>query len=188
MQTTQRWFCVFAGFWSSQIWLGEWIYSIDKICNNCNILCQLQSAEYRWSLLLYGIFTLIIFILRKSQGKDIFKRKSRVGIFTKQREKCHETGPRQVEHQRALFIYLYFCKTFENLFSTEDIDLAIDFTSQVKFIFIKNYFPIQIRILEEAGLLKVVSAHDNFDLPMYVSMCTLDFVKQIARFQTNKLI
>lgn len=102
-------------------------------------------------------------------GKDVLKRKQKVGASKKLHEKCHEIGPRTFEHQRAMFIFLYFCKNFGDSFGDlSDYELQADFTSQVTHL-VAN------------GFLKVVSARENFDSPIYQSLCKLDFVKRIAR-------
>uniref|UniRef100_A0A1I8BC28 Origin recognition complex subunit 5 C-terminal domain-containing protein n=1 Tax=Meloidogyne hapla TaxID=6305 RepID=A0A1I8BC28_MELHA len=77
-------------------------------------------------------------------------------------------GPRSFEHQRALFIFLFFCKNFDEAFEDFGADFQIDFTSQITH-------------LVDVGLLRVVSAAENLDLPQYLSLCGLDFAKRIAR-------
>ncbi|KAL7078567.1 hypothetical protein ACQ4LE_002169 [Meloidogyne hapla] len=98
------------------------------------------------------------------------KRRKGGGNFSAKnsKEKFHEKGPRSFEHQRALFIFLFFCKNFDEAFEDFGSDFQIDFTSQITH-------------LVDAGLLRIVSASENLDLPLYLSLCGLDFAKRIAR-------
>nr|CAD2194498.1 unnamed protein product [Meloidogyne enterolobii] len=94
--------------------------------------------------------------------------KRRKGSGKNSKEKFHEKGPRAFEHQRSLFIFLFFCKNFDEAFEDFGADFQIDFTSQITH-------------LVDVGLLRIVSAAENLDLPQYLSLCGLDFAKRIAR-------
>ncbi|KAF7630855.1 hypothetical protein Mgra_00008870 [Meloidogyne graminicola] len=83
------------------------------------------------------------------------------------KEKFHDKGPRPFDHQRALFIFLFFCKNFDESFENVGADFQIDFTSQITH-------------LVDLGLLRIVSATENLDLPQYLSLCDLDFTKKVA--------
>uniref|UniRef100_A0A914HMG5 Ubiquitin-like modifier-activating enzyme 5 n=1 Tax=Globodera rostochiensis TaxID=31243 RepID=A0A914HMG5_GLORO len=122
-------------------------------------------------------------------GKDVLKRKARFCSSTGRRavreDNWHESGPRPFDHQRGMFIFLYFCKHFDDQLlkrddgtfedSSSSCTSAVDFTSQ-------------ITNLVESGLLQVISAPENLDLPKYLSLCSLDFAEQIARSISSELV
>ncbi|KAI3420258.1 hypothetical protein GPALN_003574 [Globodera pallida] len=123
-------------------------------------------------------------------GKDVLKRKGRVGSSSTGRravreDNWHESGPRSFDHQRGMFIFLYFCKHFdEQLLKRDDgtfEDSSSSCTSTVD-------FTSQITNLVESGLLQVISAPENLDLPRYLSLCSLDFAEQIARSISSELL
>ena len=104
-------------------------------------------------------------------GRDILRRKKRTERSVKSH--AHEFGPRPFEHQRGQFIFLYFCKTYDELFD-KDLDTPLDFTSQLTHLL-------------NLGLLKMTSAQGNFELPMFVSLCSLEFADLIARTISSDL-
>ncbi|KAL3111756.1 hypothetical protein niasHT_011043 [Heterodera trifolii] len=129
------------------------------------------------------------------KGKDVLKRKLRGAA---REENWHESGPRPFDHQRAMFIFLFFCSQFDEALHDSPSASSADFhfDSVCFFIFTRNFgffsfpdvnlessydFTSQIAHLVDAGLLQMISAPENLDLPKYRSLCSLNFVEQIAR-------
>ncbi|KAL3072758.1 hypothetical protein niasHS_017732 [Heterodera schachtii] len=89
------------------------------------------------------------------KGKDVLRRKLRGAA---REENWHESGPRPFDHQRAMFIFLFFCSQFDEALHDSPSASSADF-----------HFD------------SVISAPENLDLPKYRSLCSLNFVEQIAR-------
>ncbi|KAL3125936.1 hypothetical protein niasHT_009465 [Heterodera trifolii] len=109
------------------------------------------------------------------KGKDVLRRKLRGAA---REENWHETNltrrfttvPRLLLLTFTSILFAFsFLRVFW-LFSFPDVNLenSYDFTSQIAH-------------LVDAGLIQVISAPENLDLPKYRSLCSLNFVEQIAR-------
>uniref|UniRef100_A0A915DLE8 Origin recognition complex subunit 5 C-terminal domain-containing protein n=1 Tax=Ditylenchus dipsaci TaxID=166011 RepID=A0A915DLE8_9BILA len=99
--------------------------------------------------------------------QDILRRRKNVTVAVKDREKFHETGPKPFDHQRVLFIFLFFWHTY-----TDDITKKETFEIDLN---------SQLVNLMSVGILKMTSTPEYLDMPKYRCLCSLKFADGIAR-------